>query len=311
MTAFAVLSLYKFVPLADCAAIRARLLGLCRDLGVTGTVIVAAEGINGTIAGSRGSIDRIRAWFAADPRMAGMQANESIASEPPFLRLKILLREEIVALADPRAAPSRSAGIHVQAEEWNALIREPDVTLIDCRNAFEVAIGTFEGAIDPDTTSFGDFPAFVEARLDSARQRRVAMFCTGGVRCEKASSLLLEVGFEVVYQLRGGVLQYLERVSEAESRWRGECFVFDRRVALRHGLRRGLYRECHGCKTPVSAADQQSPRFEPDVSCPSCYPDLTLDRRSRLRERRKQMALAAARGERHLGAEFASASGTQ
>jgi UPF0176 protein len=301
MSAFVVLALYKFTPLSDHEAVGDELRAVCLQSGVVGTLILAAEGINGTIAGARAGIDRVLAWLGADGRFDGMEAKESTATEVPFHRLKVLLKPEIVTMGVLQAEPHRTAGIHVDTRQWNEIVADPDVVLIDCRNGFEVAMGTFPRAIDPESRRFSDFPEFAAARLDPSRDRRVAMFCTGGIRCEKASSFLLGQGFETVYQLRGGVLRYLEEVPEAESLWQGECFVFDRRVSLRHGLREGTYRECHGCKAPVSAAERKSKLFEEDVSCPACHGSLTRSRRASLRERGKQIRLAMARGIRHLG----------
>jgi UPF0176 protein len=239
-TTFKVAALYQFVSLPDFREIQAPLLALCAELGIKGTLLLAEEGINGTVAGTEPAIATLIDAMTSGPlfggRLDNLELKYSGASAMPFKRLKVKLREEIVALGAPQADPTRRVGTYVDARDWNELIRDPDIVLIDTRNRFEVAMGTFDGAIDPETRKFAQFPEFVERSLDPAKAKRVAMFCTGGIRCEKASSYLLSQGFEEVYHLKGGILQYLETVPEAESLWRGECFVFDDRIALSHGL---------------------------------------------------------------------------
>jgi UPF0176 protein len=297
-----VAALYRFVTLEDYRELREPLLEVCRAAGTRGTLLLAREGINGTIAGTREGIDRVLDWLRADPRLAQLEHKESFDDHVPFYRMKVKLKKEIVTMGEPGIDPNQRVGTYVDPADWNRLVQDPDVLLIDTRNDYEVDIGTFRGALDPRTVAFRDFPAWVRNNLDPARQPRVAMFCTGGIRCEKASAFMLQEGFEAVYHLRGGILSYLEQVPEADSTWQGECFVFDNRVAVNHRLERGSYQQCHGCRHPVSEADQRSPLYEPGICCPHCHHSLSQDKRERLAERRRQMELAAARGEAHIGA---------
>lgn len=290
-------ALYHFAPLPDCAGLRDSLLARCRELGIRGTLLLAEEGINGTISGSRETIDEILAVIRADARLAGLEHKESRGDRHPFRRLKVKLKKEIVTLGVEGVDPNRQVGTYVEPEDWNALISDPDVVVIDTRNDYEVAIGSFRHAIDPGTRSFRDFPRFVRENLDPARQRKVAMFCTGGIRCEKASSFMLGEGFTEVFHLRGGILKYLERVPPGESLWQGECFVFDHRVGVTHGLAEGEAEMCFGCGYPVTPAERQSVQYEKGVSCPQCAATLAPERRDRLRERMHQAGLAQARGE--------------
>jgi UPF0176 protein len=245
---------YKFVHLRDFQELRQPLLDNCEQFGIKGTILLAAEGINGTIAGSRSSIDAVLAALRSDPRLRDLVWKESLAVLPPFDRLKIKIKPEIVTIGMPEIDPMQQVGTYVSPEEWNALIADPEVTLIDTRNEFEVAIGSFEGAQNPHTKSFRDFPKFVQQTLDPTVHRKVALFCTGGIRCEKASSYLLAQGFSEVYHLKGGILKYLETVPTAESQWHGECFVFDQRVSVQHGLALGTYQLCPECGYPISSA---------------------------------------------------------
>jgi UPF0176 protein len=256
-----VTAFYKCVSIADLPALRASLLARSREQAIKGTILLAPEGINATIAGPEEGIRRVLAHLRADPRFAGLVSKESYADEAPFGRLKVKIKREIVALRRPEADPSRHVGTYVKPEQWNALLRDPDVLVIDTRNAYEVGIGTFEGAIDPATRAFGEFPDFVAANLDPAKHKRVAMFCTGGIRCEKASSYLLSKGFPEVYHLEGGILKYLETVPPEESLWQGECFVFDERVALEHGVKPGTHVLCRRCGFPIATGV---------TVCPSC-----------------------------------------
>jgi len=256
-----VTAFYKFVAIADAEALREHLLGFATAHAIKGTILIAPEGINATVAGPDDGIRALLAELRRDPRFADLVSKESNATEMPFGRLKVKIKREIVTLRRPEADPAREVGIYVKPEDWNALIADPDVLVIDTRNVYEVAVGTFEGAIDPATRSFAEFPDFVAAKLDPARDRRIAMFCTGGIRCEKASSYLLAQGFPEVYHLEGGILKYLEMVPPEQSRWQGECFVFDERVALEHGLEPGTYVMCEACGTPMAA---DAPR------CPTC-----------------------------------------
>lgn len=294
-----VAALYKFVTLADYETLREPLRQAMLDNDVKGTLLLAHEGINGTVAGSRAGIDALLAWLQADSRLVDIDHKESYCDEPPFYRTKVKLKREIVTLGVPGIDPNECVGTYVEPHEWNDLIADPEVLVIDTRNDYEVAIGTFEGAIDPKTTSFREFPAYVREHYAPERHKKVAMFCTGGIRCEKASSFMLKEGFEEVYHLKGGVLKYLEEVPEEQSLWRGECFVFDNRVTVRHDLREGEYDQCHACRMPISSEDMQSAYYEPGVSCPHCHGSLPEKTRAAARERQRQIELAKARGEPH------------
>lgn len=290
-----VAALYKFVTLTDHVALREPLLQTMLANGIKGTLLLAEEGINGTVSGTREGIDSLLAWLKSDPRLADLKHKESYCDAQPFYRTKVKLKKEIVTLGVPGVDPNHRVGTYVEPKDWNALIADPEVLLIDTRNDYEVAIGTFEGAIDPETRSFRQFPEFVRARFDPARHKKVAMFCTGGIRCEKASSFMLEAGFEQVFHLKGGILKYLEEVPEEQSKWHGECFVFDNRVTVRHDLSRGDYDLCHACRNPISAEDRQSASYVPGISCPHCWDSLPERTRESARERQKQIELARAR----------------
>lgn len=278
---------YQFVSLPDCAEWRSPLLERCRALDLKGTILLATEGINGTIAGTRSAIDILLAELRADPRLANLEHKEAPATQPPFERMKVKLKREIVTLGQPEANPSQQVGTYVPPKAWNALISDPEVIVIDTRNEYEVSIGTFQNAINPHTTSFREFPQYVQTHLNPQRHPKVAMFCTGGIRCEKASAYLLHHGFQAVYHLQGGILKYLEEVPANESLWQGECFVFDDRVAVGHGLEPGSYDLCAACGHPISDADKTSPHYEFGICCPHCYPDLTPEKRAK-QEARKQ-----------------------
>ncbi len=280
---------------------RKPLLAQCDTLGITGTLLLAEEGINGTIAGTRSGIDRILAYLRRDPRLADLEHKESAAGQPPFYRMKVKLKKEIVTMGVAGIDPTELAGHYVKPEDWNALINDPEVLLIDTRNDYEVEVGTFKGALDPRITTFREFPEYVKKNIDPQRKPRVAMFCTGGIRCEKASAYMLQQGFSEVYHLQGGILKYLENVPAEESLWQGECFVFDQRVAVGQGLAPGHYELCYGCSRPITAEEKTSPRFQAGISCPHCYDSLTPEKRAAATERQKQVALASARGETHIG----------
>jgi UPF0176 protein len=297
-----VAALYRFAPLDDFRAMREPLLETCLAAGTRGTLLLAREGINGTIAGSREGIDRVLAYLREDPRLHDLEHKESRDDHMPFYRMKVKLKKEIVTLGVEGIDPNQRVGTYVSPADWNALISDPDVLLIDTRNDYEFDIGTFRGAINPHTTSFREFPAYVRDNLDPTRQKKVAMFCTGGIRCEKASAFMLQEGFEEVYHLQGGILKYLEEVPEEQSAWEGECFVFDNRVAVDHRLQKGRYDQCHGCRHPITEADKQSDSYLPGVCCPHCHDRLTPEQVARFRERQKQVKLAEERGEAHIGA---------
>ncbi|WP_104546123.1 rhodanese-related sulfurtransferase [Chroococcidiopsis sp. TS-821] len=287
-----VATFYKFVSLPDAVEIQAPLLSYCLSHNVKGTILLAPEGINGTIAATRDRIDAVLAFLRANPRFADLEHKESTADAPPFERMKVRLKKEIVTLGVPEVDPNQRVGIYVSPQEWNALISDPEVTVIDTRNDYEVEIGSFKGAQNPQTRSFREFPEYVRQHLDPSQHKKVAMFCTGGIRCEKASSFLLSQGFAEVYHLKGGILKYLEEVPSAESLWEGECFVFDERVAVTHDLEIGSYDMCRSCGHPISKADKVSPHYEEGISCPYCFADLTEEKRKRQQEKQKQIELA-------------------
>jgi UPF0176 protein len=297
-------ALYRFARFADPPGLVAPLQAACEAEDVRGTLLVAPEGINGTIAGPEAGLARAIAAIRAITGLAELDIKFSQAEQSPFLRMKVKLKREIVTIGDDAVDPLKAVGTYVEAKDWNALISDPDVVLIDVRNDYEHRIGTFEGAIDPGTASFRDFPAYVRAELGDAKGRRIAMFCTGGIRCEKASAFMLQEGFAEVHHLKGGILRYLEDVPQSESRWQGGCFVFDERVAVRHGMAPdGRYTLCHGCRQPLSADDCRDPAHEEGVACRHCAGGMTPERRASARERHRQMRLAAARGVPHIGPE--------
>ena len=300
-----VAALYRFVRLDDPAKLRAPLLELMRARGLRGTLLLANEGINGTVAGDAAGIDALLARLREDSRFDGLECKLSYTDAMPFQRARVKLKREIVTLGVDGVDPAL-AGTYVEPASWNALLDDPEVTVIDTRNAYESAIGSFAGAIHPNTDSFRDFPAYVDAELDPRRQRKIAMFCTGGIRCEKATAYLRQRGFDEVYHLRGGILRYFEEVPEHESRWHGECFVFDDRVSVNHALEPGSYDQCHACRRPLSEADKRSALFQPGVSCPACHGTRDDDARARLRERERQVRFARERGESHFGDDAAA-----
>ncbi len=266
-----VVTFYKFVRLPDFAEKRDPLLSHCEAQGIRGTILLAAEGINGTIAGSRQAIDSVLSFLRSDPRLVDLEPKESYADSPPFDRMKVRLKNEIVTLGLPEIDPSDRVGTYVSPKEWNALICDPEVTVIDTRNDYEVSIGTFKGAQNPKTASFRQFPEYVRDRLDPTQHKKVALFCTGGIRCEKATSFMMAQGFQEVYHLKGGILKYLEEVPPEESLWQGECFVFDQRVALREGLAAGTHDMCRSCGHPIAEIDKTSPYYQESISCPYCF----------------------------------------
>lgn len=299
-----VAALYHFAALPDYREIRARLLAVAEAADIKGSLLLAEEGINGTISGTREGIDQVLNWLRADPRLAGLEHKESGSEGHPFYRLKIKLKKEIVTLGVPGVDPTRNVGTYVDPKDWNAIISDPDTIVLDTRNDYEVKIGTFKGALDPETRSFREFPAYVREHLDPTRHKKVAMFCTGGIRCEKASSFMLNEGFDQVYHLKGGILKYLEQVPAEQSLWQGECFVFDHRVGVTHGLQEGDAEMCFGCRRPVTAEDRASPLYAVGTCCPWCHDRLTPDQRQRFAERQKQIDLARERHEVHMGAEL-------
>ncbi|MBC7973254.1 MAG: rhodanese-related sulfurtransferase [Verrucomicrobia bacterium] len=283
-----VATLYKFVKLPDAAEKQPLLLSQCRLQGVKGTILLAEEGINGTIAGSREAIDAVLSFLRADPRLVDLEHKESVADAQPFDRMKVRLKSEIVTIGVPEADPNTQVGTYIDPKDWNAVLADPNVTVIDTRNGYEVSIGSFQGAENPQTRSFRQFPEYVRTHLNPAQHKKVALFCTGGIRCEKASAFMLAQGFEEVYHLKGGILKYLEEIPPDESLWEGECFVFDQRVAVQHGLEAGTYDLCRACGHPLSAADKASLHYEDGISCPYCIDRLTEEKRARQEARREQ-----------------------
>lgn len=298
-----VAALYRFAAFADPASMREPLFAKCEELGIKGTLLLAREGLNGTIAGTDNAIGAIIDHLRALPDCADLEVKYSHAAKMPFIRLKVRVKQEIVTMGEPDIDPRASVGRYVSPEDWNALIADPDTVVIDTRNDYETAIGTFEGAVDPHTASFRDFPAWFREHRDDLLEgrKKVAMFCTGGIRCEKSTSFLRAEGVDEVYHLKGGILKYLETVPEEESRWQGECFVFDERVAVGHGLKQGDYTLCRACRMPLDADDRQSPDFAEGVSCPHCIGDRDEAQRARYAERQKQVELARKRGVGHVG----------
>ena len=296
-------ALYHFTKLDDPAALRGPLLDLCLAQGVKGSLLLAGEGVNGTIAGPRAGIDAVLAHLRALPGCAGLEWKESHAGDMPFGRMKVKLKREIVTMGVPGVDPRASVGHYVAPQDWNALIADPDVAVIDTRNDYEVGLGTFRGAVDPGTRSFRDFPAWWQANRERFHNKRIAMFCTGGIRCEKSTNYLLSQGISDVFHLKGGILKYLEDVPAAQSLWQGECYVFDARVSVGHGLVPGKNSSCGACRRPVTPEGRAHPDYEEGVCCAACVNDYSEADRARFRERQRQMELARARGEKHLGAE--------
>ena len=301
MSNITVAALYKFAQLPDYKELQPGLLEFCISQGLKGTLLLAEEGINGTVAGTGQAIDALLVFLKSDVRLANIEARKSYADEMPFYRMKVRLKKEIVTLGVPSINPAKKAGTYVAPQDWNALISDPDVVLIDTRNNYEYDIGTFQGATNPHTTNFREFPDYVRKNLDPAKHKKVAMFCTGGIRCEKASAFMLEQGYDQVYHLQGGILKYLERVPADQSLWQGECFVFDQRVAVGHGLELGHYDQCRACRHPVSAEEKTSSRYIEGSSCPYCFDKLSAEKRASTAERQKQVKLASVRGTAHIG----------
>jgi UPF0176 protein len=296
-----VAAMYRFVRLEDYEALRAPFHKILMDNAVRGTLLLAREGINGTIAGSREGIDTVMRWIRSDERLAPIEIKESLTEENPFYRTKVKLKSEIVTMGVEDIDPCHIVGTYIKPQDWNALISDPEVLLIDTRNNYEYEIGSFERAINPETDAFREFPDFVQQNLDPARHKKVAMFCTGGIRCEKSTAFLKQNGFSEVYHLQGGILKYLEEVPEEQSLWRGECFVFDNRVTVNHRLERGTYDQCHACRMPITDEEKKSQHFKPGVSCPHCFDRHTQEKVERFAERERQMQLARERGETHIG----------
>ena len=309
MTDFLTAALYQFVELPDFADLQAPLLACCESNHIKGTLLLASEGINGTIAGKEADVRAVLAYLRADPRLATLEHKEAWAPRMPFYRMKVRLKREIVTLGVPDVHPALMAGHYVKPQDWNQLIAEPDVVLVDTRNDYEVGIGTFKGAINPATQTFSELPQWVEKEMAeggklapvNGKKPRVAMFCTGGIRCEKSTAYMRSKGFEDVYHLQGGILKYLETVPPEQSDWQGECFVFDERVSVGHGLNPGQFTFCRSCRDPLNAQDRASPLYELGVSCPHCHGKTTDAQKAGYRERQRQVVLGAHRSKAHIG----------
>jgi UPF0176 protein len=300
MSQIKIAAFYKFVQIDDVASLRDSLKQMCADHHIRGTILLASEGINGTIAGKTDDMNAVIGQIRDDGRFSDLDIKFSTVDDMPFYRLKVQLKKEIISFGQTLLKTDQ-VGHHIEPQQWNDLINDPDVILLDTRNDYEVDVGTFEGAIDPKIESFHDFKTFVKDNLNPQENKKVAMFCTGGIRCEKASAYMLQQGFENVYQLHGGILKYLESVPENESQWQGECFIFDQRVSLDHNLERGSHQLCYSCQHPLNPTDLESPHFEQGVCCPYCYDSLDEEKRARLQERQQQVTLAQQRGEPHIG----------
>ena len=305
MSQIVVCALYKFVTLDDYTLIQPPLLALMLKHDVKGTLLLAQEGVNGTIAGSRSGINAILNYLQSDPRLAALSYKESYTDQPPFLRSRVKLKKEIVTMGVEGIDPKQVVGTYVKPTDWNDLISDPNVLLVDTRNDYEVQVGTFKNALNPKTDSFREFPGYVKQQLDPEKHNKVAMFCTGGIRCEKSTAFLKEQGFDEVYHLEGGILKYLEEVPAEESLWEGECFVFDERVTVNHQLQRGEYDQCNACRMPITEQDKLSEQYQHGVSCPHCFDKTSAQQKARFAEREKQMQLAQQRGEVHIGGDTA------
>lgn len=298
-------AMYHFVSLPHFKNLREPLLNFCVSQGIKGTILLADEGINGTVAGPEKSILELLGYLKTNPLFEGnfkyLGHKESWSDKNPFYRMKVKLKKEIVTLGVPGVSPTKVVGKYVKPQDWNAIISDPDVVLIDTRNDYEYAIGSFKNAINPKTNTFREFPEYVKTHFDPNKHKKVAMFCTGGIRCEKASSYMMSEGFDEVYHLEGGILKYLEEVKPEESLWQGECFVFDQRVAIKHGLEVGDYDQCYACRYPLSKKDMESEKYTPGISCPHCFGSHTPEKLKSLTERQKQVILAKNRGLNHIG----------
>ena len=284
---YLIATFYKFADISDLETKQTQILAWCREKSIKGTIILAEEGINGTIAGSEQAIAFVLDNLRSLPNLADLEHKESTAEKAPFVRLKVKTKLEIVTLGMPEVNPNQRVGTYIDPQDWNEVISDPEVAVIDTRNDYEIEIGTFERAKNPNTQSFREFPEYIAQNLDPEQNPKVAMFCTGGIRCEKASSYLLSQGFKEVYHLKGGILKYLENVSPEESKWQGECFVFDERVAVKEGLELGSHELCYACGHPISPEDKKSPEYESNISCPHCYDRLTPEKKARQVNRRR------------------------
>ena len=300
-TQYVTCALYKFVALPNYGSIRHPLLKVMTDNNVYGTLLLASEGINGTISSTREGIDAVLSWLDQQPGLDNIDTKESWDTEIPFYRTKVKLKKEVVTMGVEGIDPKQVVGTYVKPEDWNDLISDPDVVLVDTRNDYEVEIGTFKGAINPQTTSFREFPQWAKDNLGASKNKKVAMFCTGGIRCEKSTAYMKEQGFDEVYHLQGGILKYLEQVPQEQTLWQGECFVFDNRVAVGHDLKRGSYDQCHACRMPITEQEKTLETYTEGLSCHHCYGTVSDEQKQRFAQRQKQVQLAKARGEEHIG----------
>ncbi|MSR16292.1 MAG: rhodanese-related sulfurtransferase [Methylococcaceae bacterium] len=305
MPQLVVCALYKFVTLENYQELRQPLHDVMEKNHVRGTLLLASEGINGTISGSRHAIDTVIDWLKMDTRLNDIDCKESLTDNPPFNRIRVKLKKEIVTMGIEGIDPKRIVGTYVSPNEWNTLINNPDVLVVDTRNDYEFQVGTFKNAINPNTQSFREFPEYVKNNLNPQQHKKVAMFCTGGIRCEKSTAFLKEQGFDEVYHLKGGILKYLEEVPAADTLWEGECFVFDERVTVNLALEKGSYDQCNACRMPITEHDKATDKYIQGVSCPHCFNKNTLEQKARFTEREKQMELAKNRGEAHIGSDAA------
>ena len=301
-------AMYHFVSLPHFKTLREPLLNFCISKNIKGTLLLADEGINGTLAGPEKSILELLNYLKTDPLFEGNFKNighkESWSDKHPFYRMKVKLKKEIVTLGVPGVSPTKMVGKYVKPQDWNAIISDPEVILIDARNDYEFAIGTFKNAINPKTNTFREFPEYVKTHFDPKKHKKVAMFCTGGIRCEKASSYMISEGFDEVYHLEGGILKYLEVVNPENSLWQGQCFVFDQRVAIKHGLEVGEYDQCYACRYPLSQEDIKNEKYTPGISCPNCFNSHSAEKIKSLTERQKQVYLSKKNGQSHIGGTF-------
>lgn len=304
MSNFLVAALYKFVTLQDFEKLQMPILEVCEQNEIKGTLLLASEGINGTVAGPERGIRTLLDYLNKRNEIGSITHKESWADEMPFLRMKVRLKKEIVTMGVPGTDPKKIVGTYVKPADWNDLISDPDVVLVDTRNDYEVEIGTFKGATNPKTTNFRDFPAWVQENKETLAKPKVAMFCTGGIRCEKSTAYMKEQGYEDVYHLEGGILKYLEEVPEPESMWEGECFVFDNRISVKHGLEEGSYDQCFGCRWPITEDHKKSDKYIKGVCCPRCHDQTDEEKKARSAERQKQIDLAHARGKEHMAANI-------
>jgi len=308
MALFFTTAFYHFVSLNNIKSIQTIIQDYCDKKSIKGTILLANEGINGTISGEEKNILEFHEFLKYNPIFSkvfeGIDYKGSWSNKNPFYRMKVRLKKEIVTLGIPEVSPTKKVGAYVKPEDWNSLINDPDITLIDTRNGYEVDIGSFKNAINPKTTSFREFPKYIKNNLSLKKTNKVAMFCTGGIRCEKASSFMLEEGFEEVYHLQGGILKYLETIPEAESLWQGECFVFDQRVAVTNELKQGKYNQCFACRHPLSPEEIKSKDYSEGISCSYCIGNVSETKKNNLKERQKQINLAKVRGEEHIGKKY-------